>query len=91
MLTYEQIQAIAAILGWTCDEVISAIGELNAGFMLIDVEYIDDTEILADLETDECGFYSRLSAPGYLDCTNWFGPFQTEVEAVADILSNYAN
>ena len=28
------------------------------------------------------GWYSRLSAPGYLDCTDWSGPFTTEQEAL---------
>lgn len=27
------------------------------------------------------GWYARLSAPGYLDCTDWVGPFETEEEA----------
>ena len=28
------------------------------------------------------GWYSRLSAAGYLDCTDWSGPFETEGEAL---------
>lgn len=31
------------------------------------------------------GWCSRLSAPGYSDCTEWSGPFETEVEAMAHI------
>ena len=27
------------------------------------------------------GFFSRLSMPGYLDCTEWHGPFDTERKA----------
>jgi hypothetical protein len=27
------------------------------------------------------GYFGRLSAPGYLDCTEWSGPFDTEKEA----------
>ena len=27
------------------------------------------------------GWYGRLSAPGYLDCTDWSGPYQSEEEA----------
>jgi hypothetical protein len=33
------------------------------------------------LEPDVSGWYSRLSAPGYLDCTDWTGPFKTGQEA----------
>jgi len=27
------------------------------------------------------GWYTRLSASGYMDCTDWEGPFETEEEA----------
>lgn len=27
------------------------------------------------------GWFGRLSAPGYMDCTEWLGPFDTEGEA----------
>lgn len=27
------------------------------------------------------GWFARYSAPGYLDCTEWVGPFATEAEA----------
>ena len=36
-------------------------------------------------ETYESGFFARLSAPGYLDCTEWVGPFVTEAEALAAV------
>ena len=29
----------------------------------------------------ETGWFARLSAPGYLDATDWDGPFATEVQA----------
>jgi hypothetical protein len=91
MLTYEQIQSIAIILGWINDEVESAIAELNDVFMVPDVEFFcgpEDESI--DSEISAPGYYHRLSTPGYLDCTNWSGPFDTENEAVADMLSVYA-
>jgi hypothetical protein len=28
------------------------------------------------------GWYARLSAPGYLDCTDWTGPYETEDAAL---------
>jgi hypothetical protein len=36
-----------------------------------------------DVETDS--FYGRLSADGYLDCTDWCGPFDS-VEKTAEYL-----
>lgn len=89
MLTYEQIQAIASILNWEPSEVEQALAELNAGFMTPDVQefaWPDD-----DAEITEAGIYYRLSASGYLDCTDWHGPFDTEELAVADMLSMYAD
>jgi hypothetical protein len=30
----------------------------------------------------QVGWYGRLSAPGYLDCTEWDGPYDTADEAL---------
>jgi hypothetical protein len=35
------------------------------------------------------GYFARLSAPGYLDCTDWSGPFDTAEAAEAYIQSMY--
>lgn len=35
------------------------------------------------------GFFSRLSAPGYLDCTDWSGPFDTKEEALEHLFDMY--
>ena len=43
-----------------------------AGFMELQVWEEDD------------GWYSRYSAPGYLDCTDEIGPFETEEEAAIE-------
>lgn len=92
MLTLEQIQKIASILAWTTEDVESAIAELNDGFMTPDIQdfMAGDWED-EDGEPCEAGVYSRLSASGYLDCTDWSGPFETEEEAVADLLSMYGD
>lgn len=37
----------------------------------------------------ERGFYARLSAPGYLDCTDWQGPYASETEARTDLASTH--
>lgn len=37
----------------------------------------------------EAGWYSRLSAPGYMDATHWLGPYQTEAEALQAIMDEY--
>lgn len=35
------------------------------------------------------GWYARLSASGYMDCTEWSGPFETEAEALSELCSEY--
>ena len=89
MLTYEQIQSIAAILGWTCADVESSISELNDGFMRPCVEEFPMPD--PDAEIEDPGIYWRLSAPGHMDCTEWSGPFETIEDAVADMLHVYAD
>lgn len=37
----------------------------------------------------ESGWWCRLSAPGYLDCTDWTGPFASEEEARAHLRDTY--
>jgi hypothetical protein len=34
-------------------------------------------------------FWARLSAPGYLDATDWIGPFKTEADARAGLSDAY--
>lgn len=40
-------------------------------------------------EKPEAGWYGRLSAPGYLDCTDWMGPFKTAEEALYEVCEFY--
>lgn len=42
------------------------------------------------VERDESPqWYCRLNAPGFMDCTDWSGPYETEKEARAYIESTY--
>jgi hypothetical protein len=45
------------------------------------LEYCEGRRIVGDVERKE-GWYGRLSAPGYLDCTSWQGPYETADEAL---------
>ena len=42
-----------------------------------------------DFERLGKGWGARLSAPGYLDCTDWVGPFPTENEALKALAQQY--
>lgn len=35
------------------------------------------------------GYWARFSAPGYLDCTDWCGPYNTEANAIAGLADQY--
>ena len=42
-----------------------------------------------DPDEPEAGFYARLSAPGYMDATDWTGPFATEEAALEAVQELY--
>lgn len=83
-------------------EVTDSYGETSIipGFLVGECENLADTLIsFADyLETSGEpvsfekieGFGARLSAPGYLDCTEWT-VFETEDEAINYLEENYGN
>ena len=50
-------------------------------------EYLE--ECPGDDEPREAGWYSRLTAPGYLDCTDWSGPFPTAFRAIRELCRLY--
>ncbi len=35
------------------------------------------------------GWYVRLSAPGYMDCTDWMGPYSTEEDGIVELCEFY--
>lgn len=37
----------------------------------------------------EPGWFSRLSAPGYMDSTGWQGPYETEEAALKAVMDQY--
>ena len=41
------------------------------------------------LDLEEGAIYARLSAPGFLDCTDWSGPFQSVEEAAQHLIETY--
>jgi methionyl-tRNA synthetase len=42
----------------------------------------------AEIE-EQTGWWARLSAPGYMDATDWSGPFDSEAEAKAALAEEY--
>lgn len=67
-------------------------------FMRPCVEYFTAGEIEFDSdnpneENEPCaaGWYARLSAHGYMDCTEWQGPYETEAEAARGLFETFAD
>ena len=60
-------------------------------FMEPNAEELSATEAkeFTDDPTAKAGWYSRLSAPGYLDCTDWQGPYSCEDEALEALYETY--
>ena len=45
----------------------------------------------AGLDLEDDGIYCRFSADGYLDCTDWAGPFDTMEDAADYLIRTYAD
>lgn len=43
-------------------------------------------------EPEDCkeGWLARLSASGYMDCTDWLGPFESQALAFINLVDTYA-
>lgn len=83
----EQIAAISP-------DALEWLNEQLGEFMQPSASYFDAKEwqdtIDADrYDPDSAGWYSRLSAPGYLDCTEWQGPYESEAHALVALYETY--
>jgi hypothetical protein len=62
----------------------------GVGFMVPQAEYLDERESAEWTDDDSGpGWYARLTAPGYLDCTEWQGPYPSVFRAVRDLLRHF--
>ena len=64
------------------------------GFMVPVTEYFFEQDVIeygicAEGGDPEAGWYARLSAPGYLDATDWHGPYKTSDEALREVMEFY--
>ena len=49
----------------------------------------DPWQLDGEPEPAEAGWYSRLSAPGYMDCTEWDGPHANAFRALRSCCETY--
>jgi len=54
-----------------------------------DCDLINENREPGDDYKRKPGWYWRLSASGYMDCTEWSGPFETELRATIDMFETY--
>lgn len=52
---------------------------------------IQEELIEAGLDAEDDSFYCRLSASGYLDCTDWSGPYVTIDDAANALVEMYGD
>ena len=52
-------------------------------------EDIESELLHSGLDIESNGYYCRLSANGYLDCTDWHGPFDTIEECAENLIETY--
>jgi len=53
-------------------------------------DYREVEEVRNIVESDHPAWLSRLSAPGYLDSTEWEGPYDSEKEALEALAETYS-
>ena len=77
-------------------DVCEWIESQNRDFMKPYVAWFDTREaaecvaVDSDADDPEPGYYARLSAPGYLDATDWAGPYSSIASAVFDLYETFA-
>ena len=62
-------------------EIIKLIDNTNVGDLL--------TALNKGLYNQLEGWFARFSAPGYMDCTDWSGPYDSELHAMRELDEQY--
>lgn len=93
-ICYDTAWRVASLTGhlYTPAEVQSTLERSKHAFMAPEIIYLSDANqgAIGD-EFGNTGWYWRLSASGYMDATDWEGPFDTEAHALASMLLLYGD
>ena len=80
------------------EEDQAAWEKLCKSFMAPDVDWLTQFDIEdinkfgnPDARLETPGIYARLSAPGFLDCTDWEGPFDDVAKAEKHLVETYGD
>lgn len=68
-----------------CGPIVDVTDEGEWGIL---ADYLEGSK-LESVERVEPAWYGRLSAPGYIDCTLWDGPYETEQAALDAVKEAY--
>ena len=87
-LASESMRRAAAYDTDPSDNWNDTVSEIYRAASLADVRQYcpESVESVESVEIAQ-GYFCRFSAPGYLDCTEWSGPFETLREAYEDLVS----
>ncbi len=72
------------------------VGETTEGTVILHPDVFETERkhyqlLRGEIWIEESGWFGRLSASGYLDCTDWSGPFGSEQEAHAFLNEMYGD
>lgn len=64
--------------------------ETNEGSMAVPSDVFNFYDDVEKWEVEkQIGWFARLSMPGYLDATDWIGPFDSEKDALEELNNTY--
>ena len=69
-------------------DLVGAVGDPADLQDYVEGEVLLDSDGAPDTVEEE-GWWARFSAPGYLDCTSWVGPYETEKAALDGLAEVY--
>lgn len=76
---------------YQCDRLLGAdeCGECGQSTEWASIMHSSHYTVCKECAGLQPGWYARLSAPGYMDATDWHGPYATEEEALKAVCDFY--
>jgi len=75
-----------------------AVETHNDEYFMYPVDYFDKEDVVHEVGKENIakfkklnGWFGRMSAPGYLDATDWIGPFRSEQDVMAELEEQYGD
>lgn len=75
-----------------------AVEDNHGEVFMYPVDYFDKEDVVHEVGKENIakfkrlqGWFGRMSAPGYLDATEWIGPFRSEQDVLSELEEQYGN